>query len=170
VSGARWGVDPEAQRIVDKLAREARERLEQEALDHKADAWLAERNRRDKPRKLGARRFDGWLVVVATGSMLAWAGSALSSRDRDRTTTALRAEVATLRASLAQPLPADPRTSQLVQRTEWLREVLRVLVREELIEGRATLPDPPPGWPAITLSSDGPSKNTGKRAWREGLR
>lgn len=167
----RWGVDPDAQRIVDKLAREARERLEQEAVDRKFGAGMFDLSRRNKPRKLGARRIDGWLVVVATGSLLAWAGSALSSRDRDRTTTALRAEVATLRASLAQPLPADPRTPQLVQRTEWLREVLRVLVREELIEGRATLPDPPPGWAEIELlPEEGVAKNTGKRAWREGLR
>lgn len=118
------------------------------------------------------KRLDDWLAVaVIVGSLLAWAGSALSGRDRDRATAALRAEVATLRASLAQPLPADPRTAQLVQRTEWLREVLRVLVREELIEGRATLPDPPPGWAAIELlPEEGAARHTGKRAWREGLR
>ncbi len=118
------------------------------------------------------RRFDNCLAVaVIVCSVLAWAGSALSGRDRDRTTAALRAEVATLRAKLAEPLPADPRTAQLVQRTEWLREVLRVLVHEELIEGRAELPDPPPGWARIELfPEEGVVKHTGKRAWREGLR
>jgi hypothetical protein len=107
--------------------------------------------------------------------LLAMGGAVLSGRDRDiridRATAHLRAEVALLRESMAQPLPADPRTAQLVQRTEWLREVLRVLVREELIEGRAKLPDPPPGWAEIKLlPEEGVVKHTGKRAWREALR
>lgn len=125
------------------------------------------------------RRFDNCLAVaVIVCSVLAWAGSALSGRDRDRAiaalraeVAALRAEVATLRAKLAEPLPPDPRTAQLVQRTEWLREVLRVLVHEELIEGRAEIPDPPPGWARIELfPEEGQVKHTGKRAWREAMR
>lgn len=117
----------------------------------------------------GRRAAEAALASAAVVACLILAGRQLSHRDR--TTAALRAEVATLRASLAQPLPADPRTSQLVQRTEWLREVLRVLVREELIEGRATLPDPPPGWAEIELlPEEGVAKHTGKRAWREAMR
>ena len=113
-------------------------------------------------------KLDGWSVVIVVGILGACYLAELRRRDD---IAAARTEIAKLRAVAESAPPRDPLIPELAQRTEWLREVLRVLVREELIEGRAELPDPPPGWaPIELLPEEGDVKNTGKRAWREALR
>ena len=109
--------------------------------------------------------------ATATVLALAMAGVILGGVDRDKRIARAQADATACLAAIAKPIPRDPIVYDLATRTEYLRTVLRVLVRETYESGdRVRLPDPPPGWPAITLSSDGPATHTGKRAWREGLR
>ncbi len=117
------------------------------------------------------RRFPWLGVACAAVAALTLAGVILGGVDRDKRIARAQATADACAAALAKPIPRDPIVYDLATRTEYLRTVLRVLVRETYESGdRVRLPDPPPGWPAITLSSDGPATHTGKRAWREGLR
>ena len=119
----------------------------------------------------GAEPVKAFTYATATVLTLTLAGVILGGVDRDKRIDRAQATAEACAAAIAKPIPRDPIVYDLATRTEYLRTVLRVLVRETYESGdRVRLPDPPPGWPAITLGGDGPATHTGKRAWREGLR
>lgn len=68
-----------------------------------------------------------------------------------------RAELADVKASVAQAVAvavarapaADARLELLLQRTEYLREVMEATCTRDGFGLREHLPTPPPGWPAI---------------------
>lgn len=106
-------------------------------------------------------------------------GVLLSANDRTRRIEYLEDELRVLRSAYSEPIKVDdgplvPLIPLLVNRTEYLRTILRVLIREGYEakdSARVRLPDPPPGWDPITLSSDEskPGKHSGRRAWRNDL-